>query len=336
MKGTNMMLQSSLGHKQHEKKYAHKNHHYGSRSSRSRRSCTKGLQTYTTSIMQPADHDRSTRKRRREYKICSRQRNTDLISNTSFHLDRHRTRKDEKCRMTSVWALRGSSGCVAKTPNVNVQKNRTRKSKGNKGKHKGHGMIDNALDDWVLHARHPPSRTNHIHVTQSLPRPPKKTAIECNYDSMYRNDEDCVVKIKYANEMESYVHFGGDDQEYLLDPPTLATQSSRIPLLANRIIAQCPSNPSPSIQGVVPCTNTQDLEVVAPPLSPLHGSLIVIAACDDFENDDVRLEAIGDPIIDVKGCEWLDVGEQLMVLDKSTKDTNPSDIEDGDGWLLVS
>ena len=57
---------------------------------------------------------------------------------------------------------------------------------------------------------------------------------------------------------------------------------------------------------------------------------------DDFENDDVRLEAIGDPIIDVKGCEWLDVGEQLMVLDKSTKDTNPSDIEDGDGWLLVS
>ena len=79
----------------------------------------------------------------------------------------------------------------------------------------------------------------------------------------------------------------------------------------------------------------QDYEVIAPPLSPLHGPLIVVAACDDFENDDVRLEAIGDPIIDGKG-EWLDVGVHLMALDKSSKDTNQSDIEDGDGWLLVS
>ena len=70
-------------------------------------------------------------------------------------------------------------------------------------------------------------------------------------------------------------------------------------------------------------------------MSPLHGSLIVIAACDDFENDDVRLEAMGDLIVDGKG-EWLDVGEHLIALDKSTKDTNHSDIEDGDGWLLVS
>ena len=236
VKGTNM-FQSGHGHKQHEKKkYVHKNHHYSSSSSCCS-SSTKGLQTYKT-IMQPSDKDRSTRKRRRESKISSRQRNTDLVSNTSRYLDRRRSRKDEKCRMTSVWAIRGSGGCVAKTPNVNVRKNRARKSKGNKGKHKGRGMIDNALDDWVLDARHPPRRTNHINVTQSLPRP-KKTLIECSYDSMYRNDED-YDEIKYANEMESYVHCG-HDQGYV-DPPTPAAQLCRILLSPpNHIIAQCPS-----------------------------------------------------------------------------------------------
>jgi hypothetical protein len=184
-------------------------------------------------------------------------------------------------------------------------------------------------DDLILHA----PRSNHISNGMHH-RPPlrshaskRKTATR-NYGFPWQDYDDDYDEFKHV---DHEIEIGQE----LDDDPLESNAGSKGLLMHTRpLAAECQS---PSYQPSI-----KDSEDSLQLLSLLHVSSTATAnACNGFENvyEDVPLVEADDaaePARDMKS-EWLDVGEQqyLSVADGSNC-ADDSDLEDGDGWLLVS